>query len=381
MIICSLMSMAWENRFLIYVHFFMKLTFVTSTLTSGGAERVISLLANEFYRKGNEVEMICLTNLKADYYQVDDGVKLIHAEDVAGHSLLKRLIWFRKHIKQEKPDCVIAFMEAVYEFVLMALLGMKVSRGQKRQAVPVISSERKDPKTLGPLRKFLRWILLPTATAHVVQTQAIKNFYNAIVRKKTYIIYNPVNERVYDMPEVEREDRIISVGRLYPQKNQQMLIRAFNQVKDKYPSYKLVIYGEGYLRPDLEKLIIELNLQGRVELPGTTTRILDEVKRSKVFCLSSNFEGMSNAMIEAMCLGTPVISTKVSGTDELIRNGENGLLVDLGDVDGLAKAFDRLLGDENLQRTFAERCLKMSSVFQIDSIVGKWEQLIQQVQK
>jgi len=326
----------------------MKLTFVTSTLTSGGAERVISLLANEFYRKGNEVEMICLTNLKVDYYKMDEGVKLIHAENVAGHSLLKRLVWFRKHIKQEKPDCVIAFMEAVYEFVLMSLLGMKVSKGPKSQVVPVISSERKDPTTLGPLRKFLRWILLPTATAHVVQTQAIKNFYNAIVRKKTYIIYNPVNERVYDMPEVEREDRIISVGRLYPQKNQQMLIRAFNQVKDKYPSYKLVIYGEGYLRPDLEKLIAELELQGRVELPGTTTRILDEVKRSKVFCLSSNYEGMSNAMIEAMCLGTPVISTKVSGTDELIRNGENGLLVDLGDVDGLARAFDCLLGDENL---------------------------------
>lgn len=345
----------------------MKLIFVTSTLTSGGAERVISLLANEFYRKGNEVEMICLTNLKEDYYKVAEGVKLIHAEDVAGHSLFKRLMWFRKYIKKEQPDCVIAFMEAVYEFVLIALLGL---------SIPVISSERKDPTTLGPLRKFLRWIFLPTATAHVVQTQKIKDFYNAIVRKKTHIIYNPVNEKVFDMPNVERDDRIISVGRLYPQKNQQMLIRAFAKVKDTFPSYKLVIYGEGYLRSELEKLIADLGLVGRVDLPGTTTKILEEVKRSKVFCLSSDYEGMSNAMIEAMCLGTPVISTKVSGTDELINDGENGLLVDLGDIDGLAQAFNRLLGDENLQKQFADKCLAMSPIFKIDSIVKKWEELI-----
>lgn len=155
-----------------------------------------------------------------------------------------------------------------------------------------------------------------------------------------------------------------------------MLIRAFAKVKDTFPSYKLVIYGEGYLRSELEKLIADLGLVGRVDLPGTTTKILEEVKRSKVFCLSSDYEGMSNAMIEAMCLGTPVISTKVSGTDELINDGENGLLVDLGDIDGLAQAFNRLLGDENLQKQFADKCLAMSPIFKIDSIVKKWEELI-----
>ena len=83
-------------------------------------------------------------------------------------------------------------------------------------------------------------------------------------------------------------------------------------------------------------------------------------------------------MIEAMCLGTPVISTKVSGTDELIRDGENGLLVELGDVDGLALAFDKLLGDEALQQQFAQKYIEMASLFKIDSIVGKWERLIRE---
>ena len=160
----------------------MKLLFVTSTLTSGGAERVISILANEFSRRGHDVEMIALTSISPDFYKLDEHVRFIHADKACGGGLLKELWWFRKHVKQEKPDVVIAFMEAVYEFVLMALLGCNV---------PVISSERKDPATLGTLRKLMRWFLLPTATAHVVQTQKIKFYYNKHIQKKTHVIYNP----------------------------------------------------------------------------------------------------------------------------------------------------------------------------------------------
>jgi len=348
----------------------MMITFITSTLTSGGAERVISLLANEFARKGHAVQMICLTNLKSDYYKLDERVSLIHAEDIAGHNLLKRLLWLRKYIVESRTDCVVAFMEAVYEFVLMALLGTKV---------PVISSERKDPSTLGPSRKFLRWILLPTAAAHVVQTKKIKDYYNSYVKKKTYVIYNPVNEKVFSLPEMEKKDRIISVGRLYEQKNQMMMIDAFNLIKDKYPSFQLVIFGEGHLRSQLEEHIQKLGLENRVLLPGRSDKVLEEIKSSKVFCLSSNYEGMSNAMIEAMCVGTPVISTKVSGTDELIDNGRNGLLVELRDADGLARAFDQLLSDNDLQSVFARRSLSMSSKFKMDTIVGEWEKLIDSV--
>lgn len=153
----------------------MKITFVTSTLTSGGAERVISLLANNYAKRGYEVEMIALTSISPDYYTLDPKVQFIHADKVSKGGLLGELWWFRQHIKKERPDVVIAFMEAVYEFVLMALLGTKI---------PVISSERKDPATLGPMRKLLRWMLLPTTTAHVVQTQHIKQYYNQRIQKE-----------------------------------------------------------------------------------------------------------------------------------------------------------------------------------------------------
>ena len=370
----------------------MKITFVTSTLTSGGAERVISLLANNFAQRGYEVEMIALTSISPDYYSLNPKVKFIHADKVSKGGLLGELWWFRKHIKKEQPDVVIAFMEAVYEFVLFALLGTKV---------PVISSERKDPATLGPLRKFLRWMLLPTATAHVVQTQQIKQYYNQRIQKKTHIIYNPVNEKVFEAPldppsmgscdnddensgfriKDERLNRIISVGRLYPQKNQKMMIEAFAKIAPKFPEWTLVIYGEGPERDFLESLVSSFKIQvsSRISLPGRCETVIEEVAKSKVFCLSSDYEGMSNAMIEALCVGIPVISTKVSGTDELIRNGENGLLVNIGDTEGLAQAFEKLLSNQELREKIGKEGQKLATQFKTDTIVDQWEELIKKV--
>ena len=368
----------------------MKITFVTSTLTSGGAERVISLLANNFAERGYEVEMIALTSISPDYYTLNPKVRFIHADKVSKGGLLGELWWFRRHIKKEKPDVVIAFMEAVYEFVLLALLGTKV---------PVISSERKDPATLGSLRKILRWMLLPTATAHVVQTQHIKNYYSKRIQKKTHIIYNPVNEKVFQVKgdglkvkegvevKEERLNRIISVGRLYPQKNQKMMIEAFAKIAPKFPEWSLVIYGEGPERDFLESLVsslfakthqqaVKIQVSSRISLPGRCETVIEEVAKSKVFCLSSDYEGMSNAMIEALCVGTPVISTIVSGTDELIQDGVNGLLVNIGDTEGLAQAFEKLLSNQELREKIGKEGQKLATKFKTDTIVDQWENLV-----
>ena len=327
--------------------------------------------------------MIALTSISPDYYSLDPKVRFIHADKVSKGGLLGELWWFRKHIKKEQPDVVIAFMEAVYEFVLLALLGTKI---------PVISSERLDPALISWPRKVLRWLLLPTTTAHVVQTQQIKQYYNQRIQKKTHIIYNPVNERVFETSydndndddnhklrvKEEKVNRIISVGRLYPQKNQKMMIEAFAKIAPKFPEWSLVIYGEGPERDFLESLVSSFKIQvsSRISLPGRCETVIEEVAKSKVFCLSSDYEGMSNAMIEALCVGTPVISTKVSGTDELIRNGENGLLVDIGDTDGLAQAFEKLLSNQELREKLGQEGQKLANQFKTDTIVDQWEELI-----
>ena len=155
-----------------------------------------------------------------------------------------------------------------------------------------------------------------------------------------------------------------------------MMIEAFSKIANDFPDWNLFIYGEGFLRADLEKQIKEIGLVDRVLLPGRTENVIEEVANSKVFCLSSNYEGMSNAMIEAMCVGTPVITTNVSGTEELLHDGEDALIVKIGDVDGMANAYRTLLIDADLRKRMAKKCKEKISLFSLDSVVSKWENLI-----
>jgi len=364
------------------------MTFVTATLTSGGSERVMSIVANKMQERGYEVEIICL-NDQIVFYPINEDIKITHVEIEAGtKSLPKKLWWFRKYIKKTQPDVVIAFMVSVYTVTLLALMGVDI---------PVISSVRNDPAYSNLRKKITRKILLPRSAHVVVQTQQIKEFFNKNIQKKTTVIYNPVNEKVfensYDDDNVddnenlklkvkeERINRIISVGRLYPQKDQKIMIEAFAKVSEHHPDWKLVIFGEGPQRRALETMIQDprFKIQDKVSLPGRSENIIDELKKSKVFCLSSIYEGMSNALVEAICVGLPIVTTKVSGTEELIKDGENGFIVNIGDTDAMAEALTKILEDENLQKQFSENNKAQAIKFETNAIVDQWENLVNSV--
>ena len=377
----------------------MKIIFTLASLGSGGAERVVSLLANKMAEQGHQVEIICL-KFNDVYYKLHPEVKVTLAMQQTKNRLIE-VFWLRKYVKQEKPDVVIAFTEGVYCFTIAALLGTKI---------PVIASERLDPSAMTWKRNLLKRLLLPYADWLVVQTKTIKEYFPKSIQKKTSIIFNPVNKKVSLTPspspkgegnyaEEGKLNRIISVARLYPQKNQEMMIQAFAKIADKYPDWQLVIYGEGPLRAELEALVSssshseaakpsvkffaeqsgKAERSERVLLPGRTEKVIDELRKSKIFCLSSDYEGMSNSMIEAICVGLPIVSTKVSGTDELIQDGVNGLLVDIGDEQGMTDALEKLIQDEELMKNMGEVNLKKASLFQIDTIVNEWMKLINQV--
>ena len=114
-------------------------------------------------------------------------------------------------------------------------------------------------------------------------------------------------------------------------------------------------------------------------MPGKSENIIDELKKSKMFCLSSIYEGMSNALVEAICVGLPVVTTKVSGTEELIENGENGFIVDINDKDTMAMAMIKLIEDENLRQQFAEKNKAQAVKFETNAIVNQWEDLVNSV--
>lgn len=346
----------------------MKLSFIISTLTSGGSERVVSILANEFSKK-YQVDIILLVR-KEIFYSIDSRVRVIDAGKQAP-SLFSRMKWLRSHVKKEKYDVVIAFMTGVYCTTLFSLLGTNV---------PVIVSERIDPRVTPFLRKILRIILLPTATRLVVQTENIKKYYPRFIQNKTVIIYNPVVDEVFsdNKNNLVKCNQVVSVGRLFEQKNHQMLIKAFSMVHEKFPEYNLLIRGEGPLRQHLENLICKLNLSSFVFLPGRTADILSDLRRSKLFVLSSNDEGMSNAMIEAVCLGLPIVTTEVSGAQELIGS-DGGYIVPINDTESLAGAIIRVLEDENKRDQMGLYNLKRAVLFKKEEIVKQWDTLLLEV--
>ena len=354
----------------------MKIAFLLASLGSGGAERVVSLLANKLVDSRHQVEIICL-KFNEVYYQTDSRVKVTLAMQQTENRLTE-LFWLRKYVKKQKPDVVIPFTEGVYCFTILSLLGT---------GIPIIASERLDPTAMSLTRKLLKRLLLPYADWLVVQTQSIKEYFPQSIQKKTSIIYNPVVTEVFreidngqlTIENVGRLNRIISVGRLYPQKNQEMMIRAFAKVADKFPGWQLVIYGEGPLRESLELIVESLEMQGRVLLPGRTEHVIEELRKSKIFCMSSDYEGMSNSMIEAICVGLPIVTTDVSGVKELVENGVNGFVIPCGDENKLSIAFEKLMNNRQLIKDFSKYSYAKRELFKIDSIVEQWEKLIQQV--
>lgn len=351
----------------------MKISFITANLGAGGAERVTSLLANQFCQKGYDVEIV-LFRERLVFYELDEQVKVVViGEQCHSETMGRKMLWLRKYMKESKPDVVIPFRVSVYCTTILSLLGL---------SVPIIASERIDPHIPDSYWTCLRKLLLPFVKHLVVQTEYIKSYYPKFIQKKTSIIYNPVNEESLSPPLPSREgrlNRIISVGRLYPQKNQAMMIRAFAKVADEFPDWQLVIYGEGPLRESLELIVESLEMKDRVLLPGRTEHVVEELRKSKLFCMSSDYEGMSNAMIEAICVGLPIISTNVSGTEELIKDGKNGFLVTPNDEEQMAQCFNTLMGNEELLTRFSGYNKNLSSRFKKETIVDQWEQLLNEI--
>lgn len=347
-----------------------KISFITDTLSSGGSERVMSVLANELSKR-NKVEIICLSG-KESFYPICNNVKLVFLEDKYGKSLLKKFLWLSKNIHSD--SLVIPFMVNVYIFTLTALMFKKVK---------IIVSERNDPKTHPVFIRILRKILIWRAQRVVVQTQDIANYFPHLMREKIGIIYNPISDKYIWKSGLKADKKkvIITVGRLSPQKNHVMLINAFAKVSEKYPEYQLHIYGEGEIRRKTETYIKKKGLDEKVILKGRCNNLGEVLPHAEIFAMSSNYEGMSNALIEAMYVGIPVVTTAVSGTKELIEDGINGFVVPIEDEKAFAEALMKLVEDNTLREQFAEKEVEIINKVQPSIILKQWETIIKDVWK
>lgn len=338
------------------------------SLACGGAERVLSILTSRFADRYDTVKVFMWIDLPV-FYEMDDRLEIISIEKECGSkNYLKKIGWFRNYVRHGHPDLILSFLAKSSINVLLATTGLHI---------PVIVGERNDPRFLkgGKPMIVIRDLIYNRATRILEQTENNKNYFSGAKYRKTDVIYNPVFmdlNVVGSALSAEKQRVMVSVGRLNSQKNHELLINSFKIFCTNHPEYKLIIYGEGENRANLEHLIERNQLTGKVLLPGSISNVFDQIKGAELFVMSSIFEGMPNALLEAMCLGLPCISTKVSGAVDLIKNGQNGLLVDIGDKDALVNAMETLASDQKMRESLGAEALKLYDLLNVDTIASQW---------
>lgn len=339
-----------------------------ATLAQGGAARVCANLSTPLCDSYDKVILVTWAD-KPQFYEYDHRAKWYCVErEAGGKNDLKRMQWFRSLVKREKPDLILSFLEPFNIRVLLCTIGL---------GVKTIVAERNDPKRVNKywiMNQFEK-LIYRRADKILVQTETVRKFFDGKLSERTHIIYNPVNlskDMVGRAISTEKKKRIVSVARLMPQKNHDVLIKAFAKFSKSHPDYALTIYGEGLLMDSLKSLANTLGVGDKVSLPGPSKTIHQDILDAEMMCLVSQREGMSNAMIEAMCLGLPCICTKVSGAIDLIKDGTNGLLVDIGDVEQLIEKMNLLADQPALTKEIGENASKLYEILNKDRIYKEW---------
>lgn len=353
----------------------MTITFFLGGLSGGGAERVTCNLASYLARKGHEIKILTMSDDTATY-PLDDNVlriPLLNSSERKGllyNSIirLKRLI---THLRKDKVDAYVVMLP-VTTILLLRLSWLTKSR--------IIAAERVDPSIYPQVKQRQLKSLAKKADGWVFQTEEERNWYGSSTGKaKVQIIPNAINPDFIKEPyRNERKKTIVTAGRLTEQKNQKLLIQAFAKISPIFHDYKLLILGDGPLKEQLKSIAEELGVEEKVLLPGYTTNIGDTIKDASLFVLSSDFEGMPNALMEAMALGLPCVSTdcKGGGARFLIDDEKNGLLTPVGDVDALAKAIERMLSDIELAVQCGKNAHLLCEQLAPEKIYGEWENYI-----
>ncbi|MBW4512539.1 MAG: glycosyltransferase family 4 protein [Scytonematopsis contorta HA4267-MV1] len=367
----------------------MKVTFVVPSLTGGGAERALVLVAKALANRGYQVTVITQSDKESDFYDLSNEVKRL-ALDVMTFSknfldavsnniyIIKQL---KKAICHNQPDIVISFLPQNNVQTILALL---------KTGIPVIATEQNDYKKsfYGISWSILQRLTYPLADKLVSVSSGVDSGFNWLPDNKRTVIYNPAfkieaEEVAIDFPGYNPEKQLImSMGRLDNQKGFDILLSSFAQIQNEHPNWQLMILGEGGERTKLERQREELGLSGRVFLPGAIRNPFPVLKKADLFVMSSRYEGFPMAHCEAMACGLPIIATDCpSGPREIIREGVDGILVPSEDVSALAKAMDYLINDEKQRKKFASNAPEVVDRFGLEKVVDSWEILFKEVTK
>ena len=349
-----------------------RLILITNKLTGGGAERVMSVIANDFVERGIEVIFLVLKETPIEY-SLDSRIKFIYKNDEKSKDSLGQIRFIRTVMKRYPGATVLSFFTHQNLYTIVASIGLKNR---------VIVSERNDPaySIQGKLKKIIRKFLYACRLCDgiVFQTSEAANYFSRKIQLKSVVIPNPMKRDLPHMYEGVRKNTIVSFGRFEEQKNYEMLILAFSKFVAIYSDYKLFLYGKGSQLDALIKNTNQLKIADKVTFSGFSQNVHEEVIDAGMFVLSSNYEGLSNSMIEAMAIGLPVICTDCpsGGARTYIKNKINGLLVPVGNVKALTEAMIYMVENKQQAYQMGREAYKIRTELNEEKICSQWENML-----
>lgn len=355
-----------------------------NSLQKGGSERVMANLAEYFYSQRYDVILVTQYK-KENEYNIPQKIRRVYSEPDETQlqrgrirNFVTRFLALREIWRAYKPDVVLSFLGKNNLMAVATTMFLPSKVAVSVRGEPTMEYE-------GKFMQFLAKFLFRFADGVVLQTKKAWEFFPKAVRKKSIILSNPLSpqfvNREQTMDKTNKEDLIVTAGRLDENKNHEMLIHAFAKIADEYPTMKLAIYGEGELEQTLEDLVREKGLLERITLPGNVENVADKLSKARIFALTSNTEGMPNSLMEAMALGLCVISTDCpcGGPAELIEEGVNGILVPVGDAFALADAFRRILEDSEFEKKLGENARAINDRLAPERVNKEWEDFLKKL--
>lgn len=359
-----------------------KITLVVSSLGAGGAERVLTGIANWLVGIGHKVTLITWSGKEdSDFYPLSPNVKRV-CLDVAKVNIsfldsfldtLKRLIKLRRALKKSNPDVCLSFIEKVNIYFLLASIGLPFRK---------VVSERNDPSLYRNAKKWLwlRKLSYPLANVVVVQSEkASKWIISHVKAKRVEIIPNALDHNRLNMmlksnaePDgAENSERIVCVGRLHPDKGHARLFHACKYVFQKHPDWKLDIIGQGELEESLSQLADKLGIKSNVEFHGLLKNPFPLVKRAEIFVLPSLVEGFPNVLIEAMALEKACVCFDCLPVT-VVDSYRNGIVVKDNNIQQFAEAICLLIEDETLRKKVQKFAGEVKDAYSEHSVMNMW---------
>ncbi|MFC5446778.1 glycosyltransferase [Paenibacillus aestuarii] len=360
----------------------MKIVFVVNCI-SGGASNVIQMLATQYQRLGNQVDLLLYDGIDVPSRYDLSGINIIELPQLMPKGVMKsyKRIFYQinsvnTYLKKARPDLIISFLDNINTITCFASWNLNI---------PIIVSERNNTLALKPAFPWnnLRRIAYKRANMVVVQCSIFADFYNGYFKNKTHVIPNPiVNPKIKRVAQNRSGIHLVAAGRLADQKNFNWLINSFARIIKRIPEAFLTIYGRGEKENELQSLIDELGLSQYVTLAGYTTDVHDKLAQADIYVMTSVQEGFPNSLCEAMAVGLPVVALNChDGLQEIVIDGQNGYLIEMNDQEAFVDKIIELSQDKELRTKIGKQAELVTQKYSEEKVIDLWNEAINKVLK